>query len=292
MSASAERGLRSRVLMPALFVLIWSTGFVVARLAMPHAPPLSFLALRFLLSAMCLGLWVMLTPAAWPADRAQWLHLVVLGLVTHALYLGCGWAAVKHGMGAGTMALIAGLQPLLTALWQTMQGERLRAAQWAGLMLGLAGLALVVGHKLGQGEVTAFNLMLGVLALLAISGGALYQKRFIRAADWRVAMLIQLAAAALPMFLLGGLEGEVIDWRPQVLLALAWSVLALTLGASSLFYLLLERGEATRVSTLLYLVPPGAALLAWALFSEALGPWVWLGMALSALGVFLVIRRT
>ena len=278
--------------MPAVFVLIWSTGFVVARLAMPHAPPLSFLGVRFALSALLLALWVGLARPAWPRERMQWLHLAVLGLVTHALYLGCGWAAVKHGMGAGTMALIAGLQPLLTALWQQVMGERLRPLQWAGLMLGLLGLVLVVSHKLGHGEVTGLNLSLGIGALLAISGGSLYQKRFVRATDWRVAMLVQLTAAMLPMLVLGQMESEAIDWSAPVLIALAWSVLALTLGASSLFYLLLERGEATRVSTLLYLVPPGAALLAWLLFGEGVGATVWLGMGLSALGVYWVIRRT
>ncbi|MGS0753953.1 EamA family transporter [Roseateles sp. GG27B] len=122
--------------MPALFVAIWCTGFVVARLGMPHAPPITFLAIRFALSVLCFGLWAKLSGAAWPTEPAQWGHLAVLGFSTHAIYLICGWAAVKHGLGAGTMALIAGLQPLLTALWLHTTHDRsqapLRRLQWAG----------------------------------------------------------------------------------------------------------------------------------------------------------------
>ncbi|MDN3920287.1 DMT family transporter [Roseateles violae] len=278
--------------MPALFVAIWCTGFVVARLGMPHAPPITFLAIRFALSSACFGLWVLGSGAAWPDTPRQWAHLIVLGLLTHALYLICGWAAVKQGMGAGTMALIAGLQPLLTAVWLHGRGaERLRGLQWLGLLLGLAGLLLVVGRKLGQGELGALNLSLGIAALLAISIGSLHQKRFVGPCDARTAMLIQLLAATALSAALAPLEQEPLDWGPELAIALAWSVLALTLGGSSLLYLLLQQGAATRVASLMYLTPPCAALLAWALFDEGVGAQVWLGMGLSALGVFWVLRK-
>lgn len=277
--------------MPALFVAIWCTGFVAARLGMPHAPPIGFLALRFALSAGCFALWVWLSGAAWPAEPRQWLHLAVLGFTTHALYLICGWAAVKQGMGAGTMALIAGLQPLLTALWLNGRGERLRGPQWAGLALGLLGLLLVVARKLGQGELHVLNLGLGAGALLAITFGALYQKRFVKPCDARTAMLIQLLAAVLLSAPLALLETEPVRWHRDLWIALAWSVGVLTLGGSSLLYLLLQKGAATRVTSLMYLTPPCAALLAWGLFGEPVGAIAWLGMGLSALGVFLVVRR-
>ena len=280
----------SAALLPALFVAIWCTGFVAARLGMPHAPPITFLTYRFALSSLCFGVWVWMAGAAWPTDRQQWGHLAVLGFSTHAVYLICGWAAVKHGLGVGTMALIAGLQPLLTALWLNNRGERLARLQWVGLLLGLSGLVLVVARKLGQGEVVPLNLALGCSALLAISFGTLYQKRFVRPGDVRTAMCIQLLAAFALSAPLSLFEREAVVWHADVIVALAWSVLALTLGGSSLMFVLLQRGAATRVASLLYLVPPGAALLAWMLFDEPIGGVVWLGMAISALGVFWVLR--
>ena len=142
--------------MPGVFVLIWSTGFVVARFGMPFAPPMRFLAWRFALSVLAFGVWVLLSRAAWPKGRAQWMHLAVVGTLMHAGYLGGVWSAVKLGIGAGTSALIVGLQPVLTALWVSATGQEHRVAprQWLGLALGLAGLVLVVWNKLGHGEVT------------------------------------------------------------------------------------------------------------------------------------------
>jgi drug/metabolite transporter (DMT)-like permease len=279
-------------LMPAVFVLIWSTGFVVARFGMPHAPPMGFLAWRFALSVAAFAVWVLLSRAAWPRGRAQWLHLVVVGVLMHAVYLGGVWSAVKLGMGAGTSALIVGLQPLLTALWvsATGQEQRVQPRQWLGLALGMAGLVLVVWNKLGHGEVTPANLALGLLALLAITTGTLYQKRFVAPCDVRSANLVQLAAALVVVLPLALLEGEAVHPVPALLGAMAWSVLVLTLGGSSLLYLLIQRGAATRVASLMYLVPPCTALLGWLLFGELLTPSVLVGLALTALGVALVVQ--
>jgi drug/metabolite transporter (DMT)-like permease len=279
-------------LMPAVFVLIWSTGFVVARFGMPHAPPMGFLAWRFALSVAAFAVWVQLSHAAWPRGRAQWLHLGVVGILMHAGYLGGVWSAVKLGMGAGTSALIVGLQPLLTALWVSWTGSEHRIAtrQWLGLVLGLAGLVLVVWNKLGAGEVTPANLGLSLLALLAITAGTLYQKRFVAPCDVRSANLVQLAAAFAVVLPLALLEDEAVRPVPALLGAMAWSVLLLTLGGSSLLYLLIQRGAATRVSSLMYLVPPCTALLGWLLFGELLTPLVLVGLALTALGVALVVQ--
>src|SRR2546427_2479375 len=195
--------------MPWLFVLIWSTGFIVARFGMPHAPPITFLCIRYALSVLCFGIWIVAARVAWPVGRAQWLHLAVTGVLIHAGYLGGVWAAVKAGLGAGTVALLVGLQPVLTALWLTLTTgagrHRIPTQQWVGLLLGLAGLMLVVWRKLGVGEVTAWNLALAIVALLSITTGALYQKRHVAPCDVRSANLVQLLAAlavSLPLALL------------------------------------------------------------------------------------------
>jgi len=279
--------------MPALFVLIWSTGFVVARFGMPHAPPLKFLALRYALSVGVFAAWVAMSRPAWPRGRAAWAHLAVTGVLIHAGYLGGVWAAVKHGLAAGTVALIVGLQPVLTALWVSWSGQeqRVRPLQWLGLLLGLSGLVLVVWRKLGVGEVDTGNFALALFALICITVGTLYQKRFVRTADVRTATLVQLLAALAVTAPFALLESEPVRWHPELVGALAWSVLGLTLGGSSLLFMLIQRGAATRVTSLLYLVPPCTALQAWWLFGEHLGAVVLCGLALTAIGVALVVRE-
>ena len=277
-------------LMPWVFVDFWSTGFVVARFGMPHAPPMRFLALRFALSVLCFGIWIAFARPSWPQGRAQWLHQAATGVLMHTGYLGGVWAAVRLGAGAGTVALLVGLQPVLTAIWLTGRGTgQVPTRQWLGLALGLAGLVLVVWHKLG-GEMNAANLSLAVLALLSITAGTLYQKRFVAPCDVRTAATVQLGAAlaaALPFALA---ETAPIDWHPEMVGALAWSVLALTLGGSSLLYLLIQRGAATSVSALMYLVPPCTALLAWWLFDERFTPVMLAGLVLAVVGVAIVVR--
>jgi drug/metabolite transporter (DMT)-like permease len=283
--------------MPWLFVMIWSTGFIVARFGMPHAPPLKFLSMRYALSLVCFGTWIGFANVAWPRERRQWWHLAVVGMLIHAGYLGGVWASVKAGIGAGTVALLVGLQPVLTAVWLTAFSggpsapkQRVTSLQWVGLSLGLGGLALVVWHKLEGGEVTPWNFALAVGALLSITTGSLYQKRFVSPCDVRTASAIQLAAALAVSLPLALLETETVAWHAQMIGALAWSVLALTLGGSSLLYLLLQRGAATEVTSLMYLVPPCTAVLAWALFGEVFTWSMLAGMLLTATGVALVVK--
>lgn len=280
------------VFMPVLFVLIWSTGFVVARLGMPHAPPMTFLCWRYALSLLGLAAWALWAKAAWPSSRRAWLHLAVTGVLLQAGYLGGVWSAVKLGLSAGTTALIVCLQPVLTAIFLEWQGGRgrVRPMQWLGLACGLAGVLMVVWDKLSLGEAHALNLGLAVLALLSITAGTLYQKFNVGPTDVRSAGVVQMAAALVVSLPLAWWEQEPAVWHPEMVVAMAWSVLALTMGASSLLYLLIQRGAAMKVASLFYLVPPCTAVMAWALFDEPLGWGLLMGFGLAAAGVALVQR--
>jgi drug/metabolite transporter (DMT)-like permease len=227
------------------------------------------------------------------------LHLAVTGMLMHAGYLGGVWAAVKAGMGSGLSSLIVGIQPVLTAIWLSTlsrdagQGSVSRR-QWLGLLLGFAGLVMVVWRKLTLGtpldHVTPVNMAWAVMALLAITTGTLYQKRFVQPCDVRTANTVQLMAAALVTVPLAWLEPEGMHWNGQLMGAMAWSVLGLTLGGSSLLYLLIQRGAAATVASLMYLVPPTTALIAWVLFDEQITAITLLGTAITAVGVSLVVR--
>lgn len=278
--------------MPVVFVLIWSTGFIVARYGMPHAPPMKFLAVRFALSILCFLPWIVLAGVAWPDKRAQWWHLAVAGILMHACYLGGVWAAIRAGMGSGLSALIVGLQPVLTAVWLSATGGAVSRRQWLGLALGLGGLVLVVSGKLSVGsEADGSNLILAVGALLGITLGTLYQKRYVASCDVRSANVIQLMAALLVTLPFAALEPAAMNWNPELVSAMAWSVLVMTLGGSSLLYLLIQRGAATSVTSLMYLVPPSTALIAYLLFGEAITLATVAGTVLTAVGVALVARQ-
>ena len=282
--------------MPVVFVLIWSTGFIVARYAMPLSPPMKFLALRYALSILCFLPWIVMSKVPWPQSRAQWRHLAITGILMHACYLGGVWAAVKAGMGSGLAALIVGLQPVLTAFWLSsrrdpVHGAEITRRQWAGLWLGLTGLVMVVSRKFGVGgEVNWLNMGLIIGALLGITIGTLYQKRFVEPCDVRTAKVVQLGAALLATLPLAWAEAGPVQWNAQLVGAMAWSVLALTLGGSSLLYLLIQRGAAASVASLMYLVPPCTALLAWLLFSEPITAVTIAGTLIAAVGVSLVVR--
>ena len=284
--------------MPAVFVLIWSTGFIVARFGMPHAPPFSFLGVRYALSIFCFSIWIYFAKVKWPQTRQEYLHLGITGILMHAGYLGGVWAAVKAGMGSGLAALIVGFQPVLTAIWLSSQGasseNKVSQRQWMGLILGFCGLLLVVWRKLTQGSaldhVNLVNLSFVLTALFSITLGTLYQKSFVKPCDVRSANTVQLVAALLVTAPLAIYETEDILWNTELWGAMAWSVLGLTLGGSSLLYILIQKGAAASVTSLMYLVPPCTALLAWFLFDEPITFVTLLGIALTALGVSLVVR--
>ena len=277
---------------PALFVVLWSTGFIGARLGLPHAGPLTFLALRFGLAAGLLVLVALATRAPWPSRPAELGHYAVAGLLVHGVYLGGVFVGISLGVEAGVSALIVGLQPLLVAaLAGVFLGERVARPQWAGLGLGLLGVALVLARKLGQGPGDALGGLACVAALFGITAGTLYQKRHCAGMDLRTGSVVQFAAAGLataPLALL--FEDNRVSWEGGFVFALLWLVLVLSLGAVSLLYVLIRRGAAARVASLFFLVPPCTALIAWPLFGEALGPVALVGMALTAAGVALASR--
>ncbi len=295
-SSVAPSGLLVRS-MPAVFVLIWSTGFIVARYGMPYAPPFKFLSVRYALSILAFLVWIFAAGVRWPSDRRQWWHLCVTGVLMHGGYLGGVWAAVKAGMGSGLSALIVGLQPVLTAVWlSSRQGaEAVSRRQWLGLWLGFIGLALVVSRKFGHGApgdlVSPLNLGFAVLALLSITAGTLYQKRHVTPCDVRTANAVQLIAALIVKLPLDLLESESMQRNGEPIGAMGWSVLGLTLGGSSLLYMLIQRGAAASVASLMYLVPPTTAVMAWLLFAEPITLTTLIGMGLTAFGVSLVVRQ-
>jgi drug/metabolite transporter (DMT)-like permease len=278
--------------MPVVFVVIWSTGFIVARYGMPDAPPLGFLSVRYALSIACFLPWIVVAGVRWPASREQWLHLSVTGVLMHAGYLGGVWAAVKAGMGAGFSALIVGLQPVLTALWLSYWGSgRISSRQWTGLVLGFTGLVLVVSGKLAHSaEASSAAIACAVIALLSITAGTLYQKRFVTLCDVRTANAVQLVAALAVTWPLAALESEPVQWTGTMMFAMGWSVIGLTVGGSSLLFLLIQRGAAASVSSLMYLVPPCTAIMAAMLFSEPISMTMAAGILATAIGVALVVR--
>lgn len=274
---------------PFLFVLLWSTGFIGAKYGLPYAEPLAFLLARYgaVIALMVVIAWF--GRASWPNSAIQYVHIAVTGLLVHAVYLGGVFVAIKQGLAAGVTALVVGMQPLLTAaISSVLLGERVRFRQWQGLLLGFLGVGLVVFGRL---EEPALGTMLipAIVALLGITLGTLYQKRFCPHFDLRSGSVIQFSAAAiLTTVVLWGQGGGQIEWTADFLFALAWLVLVLSIGAISLLNLLIRSGSAVNVASLFYLTPPTTAIIAWLMFGEALSGLAITGMAVAVSGVYLV----
>ncbi len=279
--------------MPAIFVLLWGTGFVGAKYGLPYAEPFTFLLWRFVIVALLLLVAALALRARWPGNRTEFGHIVVAGVLVHAGYLGGVFSAIHQGVSAGEVALIAGLQPVLTAaVAGTLLGERVSARQWAGFVLGFLGVVLVVSNRIDPGVAGTIGYLSAFLALAGITAGTLYQKRFCSHMDLRSGAGIQFSASAVLMAVLASLtESMVVNWSREFIFSLAWLVLVLSLGAISLLYLLIRHGEAARVTSMFYLVPPVTALMAHALFGERLGIVALVGMGLAVAGVALVVAR-
>jgi drug/metabolite transporter (DMT)-like permease len=282
-------------LYPLLFVALWSTGFIGAKFGLPDAEPLTFLSLRYAIVLVLMGGLAWWAKAPWPRSAAACGHIAVAGLLIHAVYLGGVFIAIGKGLPAGVTALVVGLQPLLTALGAgAWLGERVRPGQWLGLGLGFAGVALVVAHKVAAssgGAALLGMLVPAVIALLGITAGTLYQKRFCPAFDLRSGAVIQfLPCLALTLLTAYLSESMQVRWSGAFVFALGWLVLVLSLGAVSLLNLLIRRGSAVNVASLFYLTPPTTALIAWALFGETLSGLALVGMGLAVTGVWLARR--
>jgi drug/metabolite transporter (DMT)-like permease len=287
--AAKSRALAS--LTPLLFVVLWSTGFIGAKLGLPDCEPLTLLTLRYAAVLVLMGAIVLATRAPWPAGPAQWAHIGVTGLLIHAVYLGGVFNAIRLGLPAGVTALVVGLQPVLTALGASLfLRERVRATQWAGLALGLGGVALVVAHKIAAtgGPAAVQPLVPAAIALVGITAGTLYQKRFCPTFDLRTGSVIQfLPSLAVTALVAWRTETMVVHWTPAFVFALGWLVLVLSLGAVSLLNVLIRSGSAVNVASLFYLTPPTTALIAWAMFGETLTGLALVGMAVTVFGVWL-----
>ena len=276
---------------PGVFVVLWASGFIGAKFGLPYAEPLTFLTLRMLLVGLLIGIVIALTRPPWPS-REGVLHSAVTGVFVHGLYLGGVFVALQQHLPAGLVALVVSLQPLLTVtLANRWLGERVVPRQWAGLLLGIAGVALVVQGKAG-GETTALGWTAAVVALVGMTIGTLYQKHFGASIDWRPGFLIQYAAAG-SVLAIGALlfESRTVTWSVEFVFALGWLVFVLSFGAIWLLYFLIRRHAAARVLSLFYLTPPVTALMAYAAFGERLEPLPILGMAVCVTGVFLVNWR-
>lgn len=289
-SAVHRPALPSSVL-AALFVPLWSTGFVTARLVAPHAEPLTFLGLRFVAAGLLLGVYALWSGASWPQSGRAWLDALVAGLLIHGLYLGGVFWAVSHGLPSGISALIAGLQPLLTGLLsRPLLGEEVSRRRALGIVIGAAGAGLTLIPKLGasgDGGIPLVPLLVCLGGMVAITLGTIWQKRRGRGADLATNTAVQYAGAMVPI-VIGGLATESghFDWASVAAwTGLAWSVFGMSIGAILLLMVLIKRGAVAQVAALLYLVPGVSALMAWGMFGEALTPIQIAGLAIAALGV-------
>jgi drug/metabolite transporter (DMT)-like permease len=280
-------------LAPATFVILWSTGFIGAKYGLPWAEPFTFLFLRFLIVVAILIPVVALVRAPFPRDVRQCGHVAVVGVLVHGVYLGGVFAAISMGIDAGVSALIVGLQPLVTAcIVGPLLGERVSARQWVGLALGFAGVALVVSQEVRWQEQHLPGVIACIGALVGITVGTVYQKRYCGDIDLRTGSLIQFSAAGVFVLLIAvASESMSVRWHPEFLLALAWLVVVLSLGAITLLMMMVRHGAASRVASLFYLVPPVTATMAWLLFGESLGPAAMAGMMIAVSGVWMVLRH-
>ncbi|MBT3436093.1 MAG: DMT family transporter [Oceanospirillaceae bacterium] len=271
-------------LMPFVFVWVWSTGFLVAKLGRPFAEPFTLLSYRFALALLVLWLIIKLMASQWPSTWRLVLHCMLVGLLFHGVYLGGIFQAVSMGMPAGLSAMVIGLQPLTMALFAgLMLGETVSKRQWLGLVMGLMGLYLVLGEQFALDPGTIFDGFSGwapVLvggALVGISFGTLYQKRYCHGVDHLTSIWFQYASALVFSLVIAfTFETRKVDWQWQFIASLTWQVLALSIGAVLLLMIMMRQGAATKVGSFFYLVPPAVALQAWFLFGEAIG---WQGLA-------------
>ncbi len=289
---TASRSPLWRGLVPAGFVVLWSTGFFIGKLGLAFAQPFTILFLRFALAALLMTAAALPLRSVWPRNPRQAAHLAVVGILLQTVYLGGCYAAMAAGLPAGITALIVGLQPILIAtVVGPLLGERVGPKHWLGLALGFLGVALVLWDKLDIAGLESWGMIFALGGLLGITAATLYQKRFCGTVDLITGTAIQYAAAALTTLPIALLLGwGPVHWTGSFIFSLAWLTLALSIGAVTLLLWLIRRGVASKVASLFYLTPPAAALGSYLLLGETLAVPALLGMALTAVGVALVNR--
>jgi drug/metabolite transporter (DMT)-like permease len=285
-------------LAPAIFVLLWSTGWISARYIVGVVEPLTFLVWRFGLSALVLILLLRIAGVAWPSSRRELGHMLVAGVMIQAMYLGSVWWAVAHGVPAGLSGLIAALQPIFTALLApSLAGEHISRRQWGGIALCLAGIGLVLSPKLigltpGTLDQAALPIAINIGGMLAVSLGAFYQKRFIPTANLLTSTAFQNVGGCLAILpVAAATETLTMRWTPVTSTVMAWSIVGLSIGATTLFFWMMRRGAVTRATSLIYLVPPTVAVQAYLLFGEHMTPTQIAGLIITVVGVALTQKR-
>ena len=277
---------------PGIFVLLWATGFLIAKLGVPYAQPMTILAMRFVLAAMMMAAVATLTGAPWPRSWTRIGHIALVGILLHAIYLGGCYLAIYGGMPAGMAALIVGFQPILTAaLAGPVLGERTRPVQWIGIAVGFLGLMMVLWERLVIDLSHPAALLFAILSLLGITSATIYQKRFCPSFDLRTGSAIQYIAASLVMVPISLTLGiGTIDWAPTFIFALAWLVIVLSGVSIALLTWMISRGAASKVASLFYLTPPIAAIGSYFWFGETLSALALAGMAVIVFGLYLLNR--
>jgi drug/metabolite transporter (DMT)-like permease len=277
---------------PAIFVVLWSSGYIATKVVLRGAEPFTYLTIRMALVVVLMAMVAAIARPRWP-DRAGIAHSAVAGMLMHGVCLGGTAVAITHSIPAGLAALIPGLQPILTStLANRWLGERVTPLQWGGLLLGLVGVVLILHGRPMTGE-AGWGWLASAVSLVGITLGTLYQRRYCGQIDWRAGNLVQyvvvaiFSAAAAWLF-----EDNVVHWTTEFVLALAWLAVALSIGSIGLLYWLIRRSAATSVASLFYLVPAVTSLMAFALFGERLDPVAIGGMLICGAAVFLVNRRT
>ncbi len=278
---------------PALFVILWSTGFIGMRYGAPYAEPFTFMMWRMAVVVSILVVVVLAMRAPWPATLGEAGHIALAGLLVHATYLSGVLYAINLKLPLGFVALLTGLQPILTGVFANLYlHEKLNTRQWAGMALGLGGVVLVVMSKFTLGNVNAPALGCAGIALLGITFGTLHQKRHCSHMDLRTGGVIQFSATGIAMMIGAfAFETRQVQWNGEFLFALFWLAGVLSLGAISLLYLMIRRGAASKVASLFFLTPSVTAVMAFLLFDETLSWLAVAGLVVTAAGVALVTRN-
>lgn len=280
-------------LAPVIFLMLWSGGYATAKLGLQHAEPMSFLALRYACVLVLMWpLYLVLRPAL-PESLISWVHLAVTGLFMQAIYFGMSYLAFADGLSAGGVALIVSLQPILVAIFAPLfVSELVSRYRWLGLLLGLAGAALVIGSRQEISTASWAGVVFAVIALVAMSAGSIYEKRFGVKQHPVVATIVQFTVGFLVIWPIALVrEGFAVEYTPALFASLAYLVIGNSIIAVSLLLYLIREGEVSRVSALLFLVPPAASLIAWAILGEEMPLLAWLGMAVAGAGVLMASKQ-